>query len=134
MAHAPRNPAPRRGKTRGKVYQMRPVDLQGSTLDSDDDKLTVIPSTSQFQPEQFTRPLSLSPHTADKSSKFTVEKTGDSIKHVSEQLRTLHLRVMAIEEKIDSIHRMMDVIYKSAPSTLSSGPRPSILTVTNWGD
>uniref|UniRef100_A0AAT9JFL2 Uncharacterized protein n=1 Tax=Nasutitermes takasagoensis chuvirus 1 TaxID=3133479 RepID=A0AAT9JFL2_9VIRU len=129
-----RTPVTRRGRGRGRHYQMKAHDLQGSTLESDDE-MQFEPSTSQKSPiKTLVQPLTIEMKSEPGHAKFAVIKSGDDIKHVSEQIRSMHMRVMAMEEKIDSIHRMLDVIYKSAPTSLSSGPKPNILTVTNWGD
>jgi hypothetical protein len=60
------------------------------------------------------------------------EKSSDNLKTIIEQNRVINSRPIAIEEKLDHIHRIVDLSYKSTPVTPTMGPRTGVVNVTRW--
>jgi hypothetical protein len=106
------------------------INLGAIDSDEDDNSQAVEQFASQPSTSITTRPQLLAKQA--KVSKFTVKKSTDNIQLILEQMKTINLRMMAIEEKIDKLHHLINIMYKPTRCVPISGRKSEIFTVTNW--
>jgi hypothetical protein len=126
---------PRRGRDTSRSPQHdkpTPTSRNLGTIDSDEDASETQPLEAVPGPFQISTYVSPVDEPTVQLPKYAVVKSTYLNWLILEQLKTMNLKLMAIEEKIDRIHRLVDMTYKSTPTTPSTGPESGIFTVTNW--
>lgn len=118
--------------SRSVKYSKLPI--SAGTIDSDDEVMPEelhpnVEVEEQDQASTSSRPYQPSSPTQTQDQP---DKSSDRMKVIMAQNRVINSRLISIEEKLDHVHRIVDLSYKSTPVTPTMGPRSGVVNVTRW--